>query len=96
MIENINEGTLRIAARVGPSDAIHDKEIKQQKAEEARQARPVEKSGNGAQAAAKDEKDKGSAKYLVNDNEVVFEKYDAKGELVLRIPPSTKPVNQRV
>lgn len=96
MISNMNEGTMRVAARIGPSDIIHDKETSQQKAQVARRDRPVEKSEDGARTEGKKTNDKGSSKYLVDENHVVFEKYDAKGELILRIPPSYTPVDERV
>ena len=58
-------------------------------------ARPVEKSDSGAQAQAKDAKDnKGSEKFLFDDRHMVFEKYDKNGQVILRIPPSEKPVDQ--
>lgn len=95
MINDINESTMRVATRVGPSDIIHDKQLTQKKAEEAIKARPVESSESGSQTEKKKE-DEGSGKYLVEDKQVIFEKYDAKGELILRIPPSYTPVDERV
>ena len=50
MINNISENTLRIASKIDPSGAIHEKEVTQQKAKELSDARPVEKSEAGAQA----------------------------------------------
>jgi hypothetical protein len=88
MIGNINEGSVRVAAKIGPSDIIHEKEFNQQKAEEARKARPVEKSEDSSQAEKKnDKKEKESGQFLVENKQVVYEKYDANGELILRLPP---------
>lgn len=97
MIGNINEGSVRVAAKIGPSDIIHEKEFNQQKAEETRQARPVEKPEDSAQTEKKkDKKKEESGQFLVENKQVVYEKYDSNGELILRIPPSYKPVNERV
>ena len=94
MINNISESTLRIASKVDPSGAIHDKEASQQKAKEILEARPVEKSEPGGGAEKKDpKKDEGSSKYLLEERRVVFEKYDENGDLILRIPSSETPVN---
>jgi hypothetical protein len=95
MINNISEGTLRVASKVDPSVAVHDKEIHQQKDRQIREARPVEHSQAGDQTRKEETKgDKGSGKFLFADKHIVFEKYDRNGELVLRIPPSTKPVDE--
>ncbi len=95
MINNISEGALRVASKIDPSGNIHEKEVNQQKAKEIRDARPVEKSDAGAQTHAKKaQEDKGSEKFLFNDRHMVFEKYDKNGEVILRIPPSEKPVDQ--
>ena len=97
MINNISEGALRVASKIDPSGFIHDKEVAQQKAKEIRDARPVEKSDTGAEAQAKKaQKDEDSGKFLFEDKHVVYEKYDKNGEVILRIPPSQKPVDQVV
>ena len=94
MINNISESALRVATKIDPSGAIHDKEVSQQKAKEIRDARPVEESESGSQAEKKDSrKEEGDSRYLLEERRVVFEKYDKNGDLVLRIPPSQTPVN---
>ena len=97
MINNISEGALRVASKIDPSSVIHEREVSQQKAKEIRDARPVEKSDGGTQAQAKKtQKEKGSEKFLFEDKHMVFEKYDKNGELILRLPPSEKPIDQVV
>jgi hypothetical protein len=97
MINNISEGVLRVASKIDPSSVIHEKEVSQQKAKEIRDARPVEKSEGSAQAQAKKSpKEKGTEKFLFEDKHMVFEKYDKNGDLILRLPPSEKPVDQIV
>ncbi len=95
MINNISEGALRTVIKIDPGGVIHDKEVSQQKAEEARQARPVEKSAASGQAETENAENGNSSKYVVDDNQLVFEKYDKNGDLILRIPPSYRPVSER-
>ena len=95
MINNISESTLRVASKIDPSVVVHDREINQQKDRQIREARPVEHSEAGAQTRKENtEADKGSSKFLFAEKQMVFEKYDRNGELVLRIPPSATPVDE--
>jgi hypothetical protein len=97
MINNISETTLRIASKIDPSGAIHDKEVTAQKAKELRKARPVEKSEQGNQAQVDSRRKKeDSSRYLMDDNRIVFEKYNKNGDLIFRLPPSDKPVDKHV
>jgi hypothetical protein len=95
MINNISESTLRVASRSDPSVALHDKEIQQQKDKQVREARPVEHSEAGAQTRKENTKaENESSKFLFAEKQIVFEKYDRNGELILRIPPSATPVDE--
>jgi hypothetical protein len=94
MINNISESALRIATKIDPSGAIHDREASQQKAKDVRDARPVEGSEQSAHTQKQDpRKEEGSSRYLLEERHVVFEKYDKNGDLILRIPPSQTPVS---
>ena len=95
MINNISENTLRIASKIDPSGAIHEKEVTQQKAKELSDARPVEKSEAGAQAQSENRaKQEDSSRYLVEEDQLVFEKYNKNGDLIFRLPPSENPVDK--
>ncbi len=96
MINGISEGALRVASKIDPIGVIHEKEVNQQKAKEILDARPVEKSDGSAQAQDKKLQEKGKEQFLFEDEHMVFEKYDKNGDLILRIPPSDKPVDQVV
>jgi len=96
MINNISEGPLRAAMKIDPSAAIHDRQADQSKAEALRQARPVENTESGGKAGSKKNQEETTSKYLLEDKTIVFEKYNKDGDLVYRIPPSYKPVDERV
>jgi hypothetical protein len=95
MINNISEGTVRIVSKIDNVGSIHEKEFSQQKAEEVRQVRPVEKSEAGDQAnKKKPKKEETSSKYVIDQNQLVYQKYNSKGDLILSIPPDHKPVDE--
>jgi hypothetical protein len=95
MINNISESTLRVASKIDPSGAIHEKEVAAQKAKELRKARPVEKGEAGNQTETENQhKDKDSSRYLIDNNHIVFEKYNKNGDLIFRLPPSDTPVDK--
>ncbi|MBI5063901.1 MAG: hypothetical protein HZB87_10690 [Desulfatitalea sp.] len=96
MINNISEGTMRTAVKIEPGEAIHDRQISQAKSEEIRKARPVENTESGSKAGSKNTQKESSSKYLLEENTVVFEKYNKDGELLYRLPPTYKPVDERV
>jgi len=94
MINNISEGMLRSTTKVDPSNMIHEKEVSQQKLEQAKENRPVENSEAGAKAESREARDDESSRFTRVENAMIFEKYDRNGDVILRIPPLTKPVNQ--
>ncbi len=95
MINNISEATLRVASKIDPSGAIHDKEVTAQKSKELRKARPIEKSEAGNQLETENQsKNKDSSRYLMEDDRIVFEKYNKNGDLIFRLPPSDTPVDK--
>ena len=94
MINNISEGVLRTTTKVDPSNMIHEKEMGHQKLEQAKENRPVENSESGAKPENRDARDEKSSRFMRVENTMVFEKYDRNGDVILRIPPLTKPVNE--
>jgi hypothetical protein len=95
MINNISEGTMRTAVKIDPGEAIHDRQINQAKSEEIRKARPVENMESGSKTDSKNAQKEPSSKYRMEEKTVVFEKYNKDGELLYRLPPKTKPVDER-
>ncbi len=97
MINNISDSTVRTVVKNDAAEIINNKEITQQKASAIRQVRPVEKAESGAKANVKKAREQeDSSKYLLEDKTMVFERYNQKGDLVYRVPPAHKPVDERV
>lgn len=95
MINQISEGPLRTAVKIDPGTAIQERQATQDKTEALRQARPVEKGESEGKTKAKREETEEKEKSKVDDKTVVFEKYNKDGDLIYRIPPSYKPVDER-
>jgi hypothetical protein len=95
MINSISEGTLRTAIKTDPSEAIHDRQVHQAKSEEIRKARPIENTESGSKTGSKSSQQEPTSKYLLDENTVVFEKYNKSGEVLYRLPPKYKPVDER-
>lgn len=94
MIDHISENALRVSTKIGRNDTGHDRAMSLQKAEEIRDARPIEKSQAGGQTEKKNYKKKeGSSRYIFNEDRIVFEKYDEHGDIILKIPRSQTPVD---
>ena len=94
MINNISEGLVRAATKVDPSGMIHDKEMNQQRADKVREARPGENAGSGNKTETKSSGKKDS-KYIMEQQKLVFEKYNKDGDVVFRLPQSSRPVDER-
>jgi hypothetical protein len=56
------------------------------------QNRPVPKS----QADLKADNNESSSKYIIENNRVVFEKYDEYGKLIIKVPLPCKSVNKKL
>jgi len=94
MIDQINEGSLRTAVKIESIGSAYDKQTAQQQAAEARQVRPVENSEAGGKTDSKTAQKEDQTKYVMEDDTLVFEKYNQKGDLILRLPPDYKPVDE--
>ena len=94
MINNVSEGVLRSTTKVDPNVAVLEREASQEKTERVKENRPIEETEAGVKAETKNAEERASSKFMLDKNKMVFEKYDKNGEVVLRIPPSSKPVNE--
>jgi hypothetical protein len=95
MINSIGDNTFRTAAKADPLLAVHDRQAVRQKTQAARQDRPIENADASGKARSQDAQGD-ETKYLLEDKTLVFEKYNKDGDLIMRVPPSHKPVDERV
>lgn len=92
MLESIGESTVRMTARVDNSYAAEDKDIAIQKAEKAIEERPIENTEESTKPESDTEQK--TSGYNRDENGVFFEKYDKKGNVIFRVPPEQKPIDE--
>lgn len=94
MFSSMNESVMRNTHKTDPMPLIHDRYFDLQKSEQVKIARPVEDSRAGNKAKNHQDKEETDTRYLIDDKQVIFEKYNKDGDLILRLPPSYAPVDE--
>jgi hypothetical protein len=92
MFESIGESSVRMAARVDYNHAEQDRNVALQKTEKLVEERPVENTKESAKPES-DTKQKNNG-YNSDENGIFFEFYDKKGNVVYRVPPEQKPIDE--
>ena len=92
MLESIGESTVRMTARVDHSYAAEDKDVALQKTEKAIEERPIENTEESTKSESDTEQK--TSGYNSDENGVFFEKYDKKGNVIFRVPPEQKPIDE--
>ncbi len=95
MLSGIGDNEVRVPFRIEAAASAGDEVRTQQQAEEVRRARPVEKSESGQKARTHDRQKQESSRYKLEETKIVFEKYNKNGDLIFRIPPAHKTVDQK-
>ena len=62
--------------------------------EKVREERPIKPPQEKAEVEKKDEEN--TSGYTFEENRVIYEKYNNSGDVILRLPPAKKPVDERV
>lgn len=96
MFDPIGEPNVRSIVRPEPVVAINEREIQTQQDQKLRESRSIEKNENSAEIKKERnrEESRQTSKYKQEGNTIIYEKYNKNGELILRIPPKEKPVDQ--
>lgn len=92
MLESIGESTVRMTARVDYNHAEQDKNVALQKAEKSVEERPIENTEQSTKSESDTEQK--SSSYNSDENGVFFERYDKKGNVIFRVPPEQKPIDE--
>lgn len=94
MLETIGESVVRTTTRADNNLAVENKDIDLKKVEKAVEERPIE----GSQESAKPESDSAekNGAYNADDGGIFYEKYDNKGNVIYRLPPEKKPIDEVV
>jgi hypothetical protein len=95
MIGVIGDAAVQQMPRTGIYASGTEKDVIAQKAERAQNARPVEKTNEGAKAKPQGSgEDSGHKRTLIEDGKVVIERYDEDGKLIKRTPPGYLPFGE--
>jgi putative salt-induced outer membrane protein YdiY len=93
MLDTIGETAVRMTTRTDNNLTVENKDIVLKKIEKDVEERPIESSqGNTKTESYTERKNSG---YNVDEGGIYFEKYDKKGNVILRIPPEQKPIDER-
>jgi hypothetical protein len=92
MLNTIGESVVRTTTRADNNLALDNRDVTLEKTEKVVEERPVENSEESAKSEAGGNRESGG--YNVDDKGVYFEKYDNKGNVVYRIPPEQKPIDE--
>jgi hypothetical protein len=96
MLETIGESTVRMTTRTDNNLAVENRDTALKQAERQVVERPIETSQESAQTELNnEEKDAKSGSYNVDDDGIFFEKYDKDGNVIFRVPPEQKPIDER-
>jgi len=97
MINAIGEATMQQFVRSNYVSGTYDKDLESQKTEKVRKQRPVEESEKGSRPEMdmKSEEDLKS-RNILEDGQLVVEKYDGNGRLVSVTPPGYLPPGAKV
>jgi hypothetical protein len=93
MLDTIGESAVRMTTRADNNLAVENKDVALKKAEKAVVERPIESTQKGAPPEADDRQKTGG--YNTDDGDIFFEKYDKNGNVVYRLPPEKKPIDER-
>ena len=92
MLESIGESTVRMTTRVDNNQAVENRDVALQEAEKVVEERPIENTEESTKPESEtEEKNSG---YNSDENGVFFEKYDKEGNVILRVPPEQKPIDE--
>lgn len=95
MLDTIGESAVRMTTRTDNNLAVENKDVALKQVEKQVEERPIETSQESAKTEpGKEEKDSKSVNYKMDDEGVFFEKYDKEGNVILRVPPEQKPIDE--
>jgi hypothetical protein len=94
MLDIIGESAVRTTARPDTNHIVGNGDITLNKARQRIQERPVENTHESNRPESEAESEKG--RFNVDEGGLFFEKYDKKGNLIFRLPPEQKPIDEHI
>jgi hypothetical protein len=99
MLDSVGPSSIQNLGRPENTVVAQEKKALIEKEEKVKADRPVEAAQEGAEAKQKavaeeaEEKKKKSA-HTFEEGRIIFEKYNNNGDLIFRLPPAKKPVDE--
>ena len=97
MLESIGETNVRMTMRPESNPATDSKTTELAAVEKTVAERPIENAQESDRTEAENEetRDYKRGGYKTDDNGTFFEKYDKNGNVIYRLPPEQKPIDER-
>ncbi len=92
MLDSIGESNVRMTTRADYNQVVGDKTAALQKVEKNVEERPIENTDKGANSEFATNQE--TSGYRTDENVIVFEKYDEKGNVIYRVPPEKQPIDE--
>lgn len=93
MLDTIGESAVRTTNRMDSNLVVENRYIALKKVEKAVEERPIESARESTKTESDDQQKTGG--FNADDAGVYFEKYDKNGNVVFRLPPEQKPIDER-
>ena len=98
MLDSIGQSSMQNLGRPENTIVAQEKDARIEKEQKVRENRPVEAAQEGAEtkqrAGAEEEEKKKRSAHTFEEGRIIYEKYNNNGDVILRLPPAKKPVNE--
>ena len=91
MMDGMGEAAIQQSIRSDHVNSTYDKDLSAQKIEKNAQERAVEASAAKAQTENKTEEKELESRYVIDKAQIAYEKYNERGDVVFRVPPTKIP-----
>jgi hypothetical protein len=100
MLDSVGQTSIQTLGRPENIVIAQEKKALVEKESQLKRNRPIEAAQEGAEAkrkaAAEEQADKKHSAHTFEDGRIIYEKYDNNGDLIFRLPPAKKPVDEMV
>jgi len=99
MLDSVGQSAMQNLGRPETTLVAQEQKALSEKEAKVKENRPVEsaqESAEGKRKAAEEEEGKKRSAHTLEEGRVIYEKYNKNGDVILRLPPEKKPVDEMV
>ncbi|MDJ0781044.1 MAG: hypothetical protein QNJ22_03690 [Desulfosarcinaceae bacterium] len=100
MLDSVGPSSVQNLGRPENTVVAQEKKALIEKEQKVREDRPIESAQDSAElskkTAAEEEEAKKNSAHTFEEGRVIYEKYNNNGDLIFRLPPAKKPVDEMV